>query len=202
MGQQLHASVNFYELLGIDRQATEAEVRRAYRNLVKQYHPDVSNKPDTVKSFQLIQTAYEVLSDPQKRAIYDKLLYRREQGLDAHRTGTTFTRSRESYYDPNPRRRAYHAYTTARETETESRFEQLQFHAKQLVGVLIVTALFAVGLSLTGFGVLCLFVRDFNGAMVLGYVSTGAGAGLMVSVVKAFRVIATIWRNWFQNRNR
>ena len=190
MEQQLHSRVNFYELLGIDRQATEAEVKKAYRNLVKQYHPDVSNKPDTAKSFQLIQTAYEVLSDPQKRAIYDQLLHRREQGVHQGRS--------EERTRTGPRRRAYTYYTTAHEPIQLSRAEKVQFHLKQAVGAGILSILAIVSIGLTGLGMVFLFVKDFNGAMVAGYVTIAAGIGLLVNVVKAFKVIGRIWADWFQ----
>ncbi len=190
MEQQLHSRVNFYELLGIDRQATEAEVKKAYRNLVKQYHPDLSSKPDTAKSFQLIQTAYEVLSDPHKRAIYDQLLHRREQGLHQ-------SRAQESIYT-GAQQGEYAYYTTAHESTQLSLAEKVQFHLKQAVGAGILSVLAVVSIGLTGLGMVFLFVKDFNGAMVAGYVTTAAGVGLLVNVVKAFRVIGRIWTNWFQ----
>jgi hypothetical protein len=192
MEPPLHSRVNFYELLGIDRQATEAEVKKAYRNLVKQYHPDLSSKPDTAKSFQLIQTAYEVLSDPHKRAIYDQLLHRREQGLHQGR-------SRESFYNGAQQREYAYSTTTAPESTQLSRAEKVQFHLKQAVGAGILSVLAIVSIGLTGLGLVFLFVKDFNGAMVAGYVTIAAGVGLLVNVVKAFRVIGRIWTEWFQH---
>lgn len=65
---------DYYATLGVDKSASEQEVRKAYRKLAKQYHPD-TNPGDQVaeKKFKEINEAYEVLSDKDKRARYDQL---------------------------------------------------------------------------------------------------------------------------------
>ncbi len=65
---------SYYDVLGVTRQAGEREIRSAYRRLAKQYHPDTNSDPDAAEKFLKIQEAYEVLSDPAKRAEYDVLL--------------------------------------------------------------------------------------------------------------------------------
>lgn len=62
---------NFYHLLGLARDATLDEIRSAYREAARRYHPDVNSKPGETELFMDIQQAYEVLSDPKKRADYD-----------------------------------------------------------------------------------------------------------------------------------
>jgi molecular chaperone DnaJ len=63
---------DFYELLGVARDASSAEIKRAYRKLAMDYHPDRNRAPDAEAKFKEIAEAYEVLRDPQKRAAYDR----------------------------------------------------------------------------------------------------------------------------------
>lgn len=63
---------DYYEILGIDKGADKAEVKKAYRNLVRKYHPDHNKGEDSSDKFKEVQEAYEVLGDEQKRAAYDK----------------------------------------------------------------------------------------------------------------------------------
>ncbi|MDP7071027.1 MAG: DnaJ C-terminal domain-containing protein [Phycisphaerales bacterium] len=61
-----------YEVLGVSKSATDDEIRRAYRKLARTHHPDVSTEADADKRFAEVQEAYEVLSDAEKRAAYDR----------------------------------------------------------------------------------------------------------------------------------
>jgi len=63
---------DFYEVLGITRTATEDEIKKAFRRMAKQYHPDANKEQGAEARFIEINEAYEVLSDPQKRAAYDR----------------------------------------------------------------------------------------------------------------------------------
>ncbi|MEW6688566.1 MAG: DnaJ C-terminal domain-containing protein [Pseudomonadota bacterium] len=64
---------DYYQTLGVARGASAEEVKRAYRRLARKYHPDVSKEKDAGERMQEINEAYAVLSDPEKRAAYDKL---------------------------------------------------------------------------------------------------------------------------------
>ncbi|MFN8559602.1 MAG: molecular chaperone DnaJ [Dehalococcoidia bacterium] len=63
---------DFYEVLGIDRSATAEDIKRAFRRLAMQYHPDRNKEPGAEERFKEVSQAYEVLSDPEKRAAYDR----------------------------------------------------------------------------------------------------------------------------------
>lgn len=64
---------DYYDILGVPRNADEKEIKKAYRNLARKYHPDVCKEPGAEEKFKRINEAYSVLSDPQKRAQYDHL---------------------------------------------------------------------------------------------------------------------------------
>lgn len=65
-------SQDYYEVLGVSRDASPEEIKKAYRRLARKYHPDVSSEPDAEERFKEINAAYEVLSDPERRAMYDR----------------------------------------------------------------------------------------------------------------------------------
>ncbi len=69
---------DFYAILGVPRGADETEIRSAHRALARKYHPDAGTGSSSEK-FRSIQDAYDVLSDPHRRAEYDRLLRRQEQ---------------------------------------------------------------------------------------------------------------------------
>lgn len=66
-------SESYYDVLGLPRNATETDIKKAYRNLAKKYHPDVCKDPGAEEKFKSINEAYDVLSDETKRRQYDQL---------------------------------------------------------------------------------------------------------------------------------
>ncbi|PJA38978.1 molecular chaperone DnaJ, partial [candidate division WWE3 bacterium CG_4_9_14_3_um_filter_41_6] len=64
---------SYYEILGISAKASDAEIKSAYKKLAKKYHPDVNKEASAKNTFQQVSKAYQILSDPQKRAAYDRM---------------------------------------------------------------------------------------------------------------------------------
>lgn len=65
-------SKDYYKILGIERNASEAEIKKAYREKAKSLHPDVNKAPDAEEKFKEVTEAYEILTDPKKKEMYDQ----------------------------------------------------------------------------------------------------------------------------------
>ncbi len=75
---------DYYEIMGVARDASQEEIKRAYRRLARKYHPDVSKEADAETRFKEVGEAYEVLKDPEKRAAYDRLGANWKAGQEFH----------------------------------------------------------------------------------------------------------------------
>lgn len=188
-----------YELLGINRNAEQGEVKKAYRRLAKKYHPDTSDIPNAGQTFQQIQKAYEVLSDPHKRQVYDRRLVWQERRAEqqAYRKYQHYHEDTAQYQARQ--RAAYYARRRREQMEAETSLDYVTFHLKQTLGLAINLVILFAGIFCFAYGLYFLFIKDFNGSMVAGYFITGTGISLMYSMVKAMRILMKIWNQWFEN---
>jgi len=73
---------DYYKIMAVPRDASQEDIKRAYRKLARKYHPDVSKDPDAEERFKELGEAYEVLKDPKKRQAYDQLGQRWQHGQE------------------------------------------------------------------------------------------------------------------------
>ncbi len=81
------AKRDYYEILGVGKNASEDEIKSAFRKLAKKYHPDVCKEADGATKFKEAQEAYAVLSDKNQRAKYDQYGHNAFEGMNGHSTG-------------------------------------------------------------------------------------------------------------------
>src|SRR5699024_12772635 len=65
-------NTEFYDRLGVSKDASQDEIKKAYRKMSKKYHPDINKEPGAEEKYKEVQEAYETLGDEQKRAAYDQ----------------------------------------------------------------------------------------------------------------------------------
>ena len=83
------AKRDYYEVLGVDKNVSDDDLKKAYRRLAKKYHPDANpdNKEEAEKKFKEVNEAYEVLSDKQKRSMYDRFGHSGPNGYSSDFSG-------------------------------------------------------------------------------------------------------------------
>lgn len=131
---------NYYEILGVRDQATHGEIKRAYRKLVKIYHPDINTAPEAMIRIVEITTAYDVLSDPFSKANYDLAYF---EGVSAG-----YTQS-QTISEEELARRAYKRQRAAEEQESIARMHNIKtafyrFQRLSCFGFLVVSILFTI----------------------------------------------------------
>jgi curved DNA-binding protein len=88
---------DYYQALGVPRTAPEEDIKQAYRKLARKYHPDVSKEKDASQRFKDVNEAYEVLKDPQKRALYDQYGEAWKAVAEGHAPPPDAERAREDF---------------------------------------------------------------------------------------------------------
>lgn len=90
---------DYYKIMGVAKDASEKEIKTAYRKLARKYHPDISKEKNAEEQFKEMGEAYEVLHDPVKRAEYDQYLKNREFNQRAYQSTGTGGRSHSQSYE-------------------------------------------------------------------------------------------------------
>lgn len=81
---------NYYDILGVSKDASEADLKKAYRNQVRELHPDVNKSADAEGRFKTVGAAWEVLKDKEKRKLYDRFGDKWEEAVAAHNQGVSY----------------------------------------------------------------------------------------------------------------
>jgi len=182
--------LDFYQLLGVSLVASDGEIKRAFREMAKVYHPDINKSPEAGETFRVLYIAYATLSDPFKRRIYDKLLQD-----DFPTSNGNYSRA---YYEKMQRRadmRARNYAAMQYEEFEETAFSKVSFHAKQSIAFLIFFSMMCAGMVALITGVHYVFEEQFNGAQVTGYGLWAVGGILCYISGKALLGIYEIWRS-------
>jgi curved DNA-binding protein CbpA len=182
--------LDFYNLLGVEQNASEAEIKHSFREMAKICHPDIDTSPDAGDKFRLLYIAYDTLTDPFKRRIYDRIL---QDDFDESRPNRSW-----AYYEKMQRRAAIRArqYAAMQYDEfAETAFDRASFHIKQLIAFLLFFMMMCFGMGCFIVGSHYVFLEDFNGAQVTGYGCWVAGTLLCYISGKALLSIYELWRN-------
>lgn len=114
-----------YSILGVEKNATQAEIKVAYRRLVKLYHPDKNpNNPSAVEKFRLIQEAYDTLNDPEKRSGYDNRYsfssYEYSYGEKTQQNRNKARTKKYTFTEEDLKRRQYYKEHYKQQTKTKT----------------------------------------------------------------------------------
>ena len=117
---------NHYQILGISETASQEQIRQAYKSLAKRYHPDINPDPIVAEQFKEITAAYNVLSDPNKKFIFDNQLIRQRAQQQAQRERyQQQQRPQQPYTAPRRERASYRKWTPKKEIKFDPRLERL-----------------------------------------------------------------------------
>ena len=182
--------LDFYKLLGVPFLATDVEIKYAFRQMAKIHHPDINKSPEAGDTFRLLYVAYDTLSDPFKRKMYDRLLQEDHQSSDQPLS--------RAYYEKMQRRAAMRARSYAAmqyEEFEETAFTRVSFHVKQVIAFLLFFTMMCVGMAAFIVGARYVFSEHYNGAQVTGYGFWIAGGVVCYISGKALLSIYEIWRS-------
>ena len=182
--------MTYYEILEIEAHANDIEIKKAFRRLAMKYHPDVSKEPEAETRFKILYIAYEILSDPYKRSLYDELQLRKQ---DEQESEPEFNEMRNRAYSQAGR------YSGMRYREFEdTMLSRISFHANQTLAFVFCFLLLCVGMISLGLGFYFLTGKYFNGAIVLGIGSLFVGGIILFYAVKGLIGVFNTWQGNYE----
>ncbi|MEX0968625.1 MAG: DnaJ domain-containing protein [Bacteroidia bacterium] len=179
-------ALDYYKVLGVERDANAQTIKRAFRQRAKSVHPDRNNSPRAEDHFRLVYMSYEILNDPLKRELYDRILEKKEQFQEQERMRK---------WQANASRQS-EGYSAMPYREFETSFSSaLHFHFHQSIS-------FIGFLIISGGGFMLIFYAYQNMVeSAQNYLFTIAAIILGTALLfQGIKIILKILRIWF-NRN-
>lgn len=180
------AKRTFYDILGIGKTASINEVKHAYRELAKRYHPDVNSGADAAKKFKEVHTAYAILSNALERKIYDESL------LSDKIPKAVFTSPQATYRSPQPsqsqtttRQRTYTA--TKPDAEEVRKQEEIRKHRRHLIIQAIARiVLHTLGSLFAGYLIISMLQIIQLSTLKIGWISLAQFGGILAGLIIGF----------------
>jgi hypothetical protein len=203
--------VNYYQILEIEVSASEQEIKRAFRKLAKKYHPDVNHSSDAPDRFKKVYMAYEVLSDPYKKRLYDELkeesqqqYSHAEQASSAHNSGFNYDAGFDEW-EYRAQQRAEHYADMGYEQFKKHELRGLDFFYHQLSLFIGMFGLFFIGglaLFFSKIIVMAVINEKTPPLSLVGALIVGAfGLTILWYVIKMSGVFRKAFAAWFKKDN-
>jgi len=155
---------NYYKILGVSQTSSPEVIKQAYRNKAKTCHPDIYSGADSKEKFQLINEAYQILKNDNKRRLYD---YRLNIGLQRDRA---YNYRRKYPYSNNFYNRRPYYTTRAYAQETQKEY----FKYEKIFDNVLFILMILLGLYAVGFGFFRLFYDQVDGVNPIAGIIAGA----------------------------
>ena len=178
--------MTYYEILGVPKEADATQIKKAFRKLAMQYHPDVSKEPEAETRFKLIYIAYDILTDPYKRTLYDEMQERRQRE-------PVYEERKMNDWQAGVAHTARHYSRMRYEEFDDSLLSKIRFHTHQGIALIFAFSLLCISFVCIGLGYWFLTGKHYNGSILLGSFAFIAGAILMYN---AFRALIGVFKIW------
>ncbi len=153
---------NYFHILGLNTDATATEIRSAYRSLAKQFHPDVNSSENAKSQFIKIQEAYEVLSDPAKKANHKQLLHHNTASRTSNYSQATRERIYEDWVRHQHREELKRKVAEMRQREREADEKNLIWYSFGILKIIVYVIVAAILLGITTIPIIVFFDKEYK----------------------------------------